>query len=165
MPPRTATKVIHYCTTLPFLHLLIPPYLHTIATPNPPIYTRLNPPMQSKKRLSIHPWEEEFVYPSMRRRKPTDTREDTVKKLFYSLNITNHMQTNNLHPHNHIFNEGLHVCIIPHHSRTKLHFFGHLAFKQLQIHSFYIAYALFTSYIHWPGVSDHFAPCLDHFPS
>ncbi len=103
----------------------------------------------------------------MRRRKPVDIkeREDTVKKLFYSLKIITHIQTNNLHPHNHIFKEGLHVCIIPHHSHTKLRFFEHLAFKQLQIHSFYIVYGLSTSYVHCPGVSDHFAPGLDHFPT
>ena len=45
-------------------------------------------------------------------------REDTVKKLFYSLNIITHIQTNNFHPPNHICHEGLHVCIIPHHSCT-----------------------------------------------
>ena len=47
----------------------------------------------------------------------------------------------------------------------KVAFSGHVAFKQLQVHSFYIVYALSTSYIHWPVVSDHFAPCFDHFPS
>jgi len=43
--------------------------------------------------------------------------------------------------------------------------FAHVAFIQLQIHSFYMVYALFASYIHWPVVSGHFAPCLDHFPA
>ena len=47
----------------------------------------------------------------------------------------------------------------------KVAFFGHIVFKQLQVHSFYIVYALSTSYIHWPVVSDHFASCLDHFPA
>ena len=43
--------------------------------------------------------------------------------------------------------------------------FAHVAFIQLQIHSFYVVYALSASYIHWPVVSDHFASCLDHFPA
>ena len=47
----------------------------------------------------------------------------------------------------------------------KVAFFGHVAFKQLQIHSFFIVYALYTSYKHWPVVSDRFASCLDHFPA
>ena len=55
-----------------------------------------------------------------RRRAPEDTkeREDTVKKLFYSLNIITHVQTNILRYRDHICHEGLHVCVIPHHSRT-----------------------------------------------
>ena len=43
--------------------------------------------------------------------------------------------------------------------------FAHLAFIQLQIHSFYVVYALSASYIHWPVVSDHFEPCFDLFPA
>jgi hypothetical protein len=38
-------------------------------------------------------------------------------------------------------------------------------FKQLQVHSFYMIYALYTSYKHWPVVFDRFASCLDHFPA
>ena len=39
-----------------------------------------------------------------RRRVPEDTNEieDTVKKLFHSLNMITHIQTNTLHPYNHI---------------------------------------------------------------
>ena len=54
---------------------------------------------------------------------------------------------------------------IPAPFHLKVAFFGHIVFKQLQVHSFYIVYALSTSYIHWPVVSDHFAPCIDHFPA
>jgi hypothetical protein len=109
-----------------------------------------------RRAPKVHPWE----------RAPIDTkeREDTVKKLFYSLNIITHIQTNILRYRNHICHKGLHVCIIPHHSRTKLHFCT-CSVIQLQVHSFYIVYALSTSYMHWPGVFDHFAPCLDQFPA
>ena len=47
----------------------------------------------------------------------------------------------------------------------KVAFFGHVVFKQLQVHSFYMIYALYTSYKHWPVVFDRFASCLDHFPA
>jgi hypothetical protein len=77
-----------------------------------------------RRTHEVHPREEELLkstrekkimYPSLRRRTPVSTNEieDVVRNLFYSLNMITHIQTNNLHPPNHICHEGLHVCTIP----------------------------------------------------
>ena len=61
----------------------------------------------------VHPSTHSYL---QRRRVPVDTkeREDTVKKLFHSLNMITHIQTNILHPYNHIS----HIRLAESHHRT-----------------------------------------------
>ena len=120
----------HPCTYLsvrtPYIHLIhvepliniYPSFIRDKNAPNPPISKSTHQPMRRRDH-EIHPSTHSYV---QRRRVPEDTNEieDTVKKLFHSLNMITHIQTNTLHPYNHISHIRLHVCTIPHHSRAKV---------------------------------------------
>ncbi len=115
--PKTDAVIIHYVIYLPSHPY---PSINNLSLPSHPCHNIQNALTTHPPIPLVHPWEEE----TMRRRTPAPTNEIEVviRNLFYSLHMITHIKTNILRYRYHICHEGLHVCIIPHHSHTKLHF-------------------------------------------